>query len=51
MRECMEKYILIFLAANIVATMTNLLVSVKLIKDNKPINVYLNSMRKDEYFN
>ena len=44
----MEKCILIFLAANIVATISNLLVSVKLIKDNKSINVYLNSIRKSE---
>lgn len=34
----MEKSILIFLAANIIATITNLLISVRMIKGNKLTN-------------
>ncbi|SCJ86617.1 Uncharacterised protein [uncultured Clostridium sp.] len=33
----MEKYILIFLVANIIATITNVLISVRMIKENKSI--------------
>lgn len=35
--ESMEKYILIFLVANIIATITNVLISVRMIKENKLI--------------
>lgn len=34
----MEKYILIFLICNIIATITNVLISVKMIKENKSTN-------------
>lgn len=33
----MEKYILIFLVANIIATITNVLISVRMIKEKKSI--------------
>lgn len=46
--ESVEKYILIFLLANIIATITNLLISVKMIKENKSITVYLNSGRAND---
>lgn len=47
----MEKYILIFLIANIIAIITNILISVKMIKENKPITVHLNSERTKKFLN
>lgn len=38
-----ERFILIFLVANIIATITNVLISVRMIKENKSTTVYLNS--------